>query len=254
MNDTLKYFKRDPGQRRNFQNDLTFRMLYTWTENFVLPLSHDEVVHLKRSLYGRMPGDDWKKYANLRLLFGYMWGQPGKKLLFMGGEFGQWPEWNHEFSIDWHCLNDRFHAGVQKWVADLNRHYQCEPVLHELDCHPDGFEWIDHRDATQCVLSFIRKAHASSDIVLAVFNFMPELRRNYRLGVPRGGVWNELLNSDAEAYGGSNHGNHGGVGPENVPMHGRPFSVCLTLPPLSASFFINRPPISNAEAPNLPSL
>jgi len=241
MNDTLKYFKRDPVIRKHYQNELTFRMLYTWSENFVLPFSHDEVVHMKRSLYGRMPGDEWQKYANLRLMFGYMFAQPGKKLLFMGDEFGQWPEWNHEASVQWHTLADPFHAGVQKWVADLNHFYQTEPALHELDFHPDGFEWIDHQDAKHSTLSFIRKARSNADIILVVFNFTPVPRSNYRVGVPRGGLWKEILNSDAQVYGGANQGNIGGVQAEQVSMHHRPFSVRLSLPPLAAVFFANRP-------------
>jgi len=241
MNDTLKYFKRDPVIRKHYQNELTFRMLYTWSENFVLPFSHDEVVHLKRSLYGRMPGDEWQKYANLRLMFGYMFAQPGKKLLFMGDELGQWPEWNHEASVQWHTLADGFHAGVQKWVADLNHFYQAEPALHELDFHPDGFEWIDHQDAKHSTLSFIRKARSNGDVVLVVFNFTPVPRSNYRVGVPRGGLWKEILNSDAQVYGGANQGNVGGVQAEQVTMHHRPFSVRLSLPPLAAVFFANRP-------------
>jgi 1,4-alpha-glucan branching enzyme len=243
MNDTLKYFKRDPVFRKHYQNELTFRMLYAWTENFVLPLSHDEVVHMKRSLYGRMPGDEWQKYANLRLLFGLMYAQPGKKLLFMGDEFGQWPEWNHESSVQWHALADRFHAGVQKWVADLNHLYRAEPALHELDFQADGFEWIDHHDAKHSVLSFMRKGRSTADLMLAVFNFTPVVRANYRLGAPRGGLWQEILNSDANAYGGGNLGNAGGVEAENIAMHRRPFSLRLCLPPLSALLFINRAPV-----------
>jgi len=239
MNDTLKYFKRDPVVRKYYQNELTFRMLYAWSENFVLPLSHDEVVHMKRSLYGRMPGDEWQKYANLRLLFGYMFAQPGKKLLFMGDELGQWPEWNHESSIQWHALEDRFHSGVQRWVADLNHLYQTEPALHELDFQSDGFEWVDHHDAKHSTLSFLRKSRAG-DMMLAVFNFTPVGRSNYRVGVPRPGLWKEILNSDSQIYGGSNQGNGGGLEAEQTPMHHRSFSLRLALPPLSAVFFENR--------------
>ncbi|HLP78610.1 MAG TPA: 1,4-alpha-glucan branching protein GlgB [Candidatus Paceibacterota bacterium] len=239
MHDTLRYMKIDPIHRKHHHNELSFRMVYAFTENFVLSLSHDEVVHGKGSLFGRMTGDDWQKYANLRLLFGYMFAQPGKKLLFMGGELAQWPEWSHESSIEWHALNSPEHAGVQKWVSDLNHLYQSQPALHESDFHPEGFEWIDHTDARNSTLSFIRKARSNGAIVLAVLNFTPVPRQNYRIGVPRGGYWKELLNSDAQVYGGSGQGNGGGVQADGIRSHGRPCSVNLTLPPLGALFFVN---------------
>jgi 1,4-alpha-glucan branching enzyme len=242
MHDTLRYLKRPPIHRRHHHGELAFRMVYAFQENYVLALSHDEVVHGKGSLFGMMTGDESQKYANLRLLYGYMFGQPGKKLLFMGGELAQWPEWNHESSVEWHLENQSFHSGVQKWVADLNRVYRAEPALHQLDFSPDGFEWIDYHDSQNATLSFIRKARASHESVLAVFNFMPALRRNYRVGVPRGGFWTEILNSDAKAYGGSGQGNCGGLHAETVQWQHRPCSLLLTLPPLAALFFVSREP------------
>jgi 1,4-alpha-glucan branching enzyme len=240
MHDTLRYFKRPPIYRRHHHGELPFRMVYAFSENYVLPLSHDEVVHGKGSLFGMMTGDEWQKYANLRLLYGYMYAQPGKKLLFMGDELAQWPEWSHEASIEWQVENQPFHAGVQKWVADLNRVYRSEPALHEMDFSPEGFEWIDYQDAKNSILSFIRKARRGDDPVLAVFNFTPAVLRNYRVGVPRGGFWQEILNSDGRDYGGSGQGNFGGVPAEPTRSHGRPHSVNLTLPPLAAVYFINR--------------
>jgi 1,4-alpha-glucan branching enzyme len=241
MHDTLRYISRDPVHRRYHHNDLTFRMLYAFTENFILPLSHDEVVHGKGSLLGRMPGDDWQKFANLRLLFGYMYAQPGKKLLFMGGEFGQWREWHHNESLDWHLTGYQRHAQIQRWVGDLNRLYRNEPALYELDFAPAGFEWIDAGDSEQSVISFIRKGKSTDDIVLIVGNFTPVTRFNYCVGVPRGGFWREVLNSDATEYGGSGQGNLGGVEANTIPFHGRPYSFNLTLPPLAVLFFKNEP-------------
>jgi 1,4-alpha-glucan branching enzyme len=240
MHDTLAYMSQDPIFRRYHHNKLTFRMIYAFHENFVLPLSHDEVVYGKRSLIGKMPGDDWQKFANLRALFGYMYAQPGKKLLFMGGEFGQWREWVHDGSLDWDLLNHPFHAGLQRWVQDLNRLYRDEPALHEMDCHPAGFEWIDCDDADSSAVTLIRKAKSSSTIILVVCNFTPVPRYSYRLGSPRGGYWQEILNSDAGDYGGSNMGNLGGVETVPVPLHGRPYSLTITLPPLSVCFFRNQ--------------
>jgi len=240
MHDTLRYWKRPPIHRRHHHGELPFRMVYAFRENYVLALSHDEVVHGKGSLFGMMSGDEWQKYANLRLLYGYMFAQPGKKLLFMGGELAQWPEWNHESSVEWHVENQLFHSGVQQWLADLNRAYRGEPALHELDFSPEGFEWIDYQDAQNSTLSFIRKARASREFVLAVFNFTPMLRRGYRVGVPRGGFWKEILNSDAKVYGGSGQGNCGGLHGEAIPWHHRPCSLPLTLPPLAALFFVSR--------------
>ncbi|MFQ5925929.1 MAG: 1,4-alpha-glucan branching protein GlgB [Terriglobia bacterium] len=237
MHDTLAYMSQDPIHRKAHHNNLTFRMLYAFTENFALPLSHDEVVHAKSSLLGKMPGDDWQKFANLRLLYGYMYAQPGKKLLFMSGEFGQWREWHHEESLDWHLLQHAPHRGLQRWVASLNKLYRSEPALHEFDCDPAGFEWIDANDSEQSVVSFLRKGASTDDIILLVCNFTPVLRHNYRLGVPRGGFWKEMLNSDANDYGGSGKGNLGGLEATPIPAHGRPYSLNLTLPPLAALFF-----------------
>jgi 1,4-alpha-glucan branching enzyme len=249
MHDTLHYMQRDPIYRVYHHNNLTFRMLYAFTENFVLALSHDEVVHGKGSLLNKMPGDVWQKMANLRLLYGYMYGQPGKKLLFMGGEFGQWSEWNHESSLDWHLLDDPAHQGIGRWLADLNRAYRAEPALHELDSDPHGFEWIDANDATSSVVSFVRRGRSTDDLILAVANFTPVPREGYRLGVPRGGHWRELLNSDAASYGGANIGNGGGVQADEIAAHGRPCSVELVLPPLAMVFLKSdapeaaRPPV-----------
>jgi 1,4-alpha-glucan branching enzyme len=208
-------------------------MLYAFTENFVLPLSHDEVVHGKGSLVGRMPGDEWQRFANLRLLYGYLYGQPGKKLLFMGGEFGQTTEWRHETGLDWHLLQYPIHSGVSRWVADLNRLYRDEPALHELDCDPAGFEWIAADDKDASVISFLRKARSGDGTYLVVYNFTPVPRHNYRIGVPTGGTWTEMANSDSEYYGGSGLGNLGLVNAEGVAAHGRSWSVDLTLPPLA---------------------
>jgi len=237
MHDTLLYMSKDPIHRRYHHNMLTFRMLYAFNENFVLPLSHDEVVYGKGSLIRKMPGDDWQKFANLRALYGYMYAQPAKKLLFMGDEFGQWNEWHHETSLDWHLLEAEPHASLQKWVADLNHVYRGEPALHELDFDPAGFEWVDCNDADNSTISLIRKGRSSSDLILVVCNFTPVPRMGYRVGVPRGGFWKELLNSDSAFYGGSGLGNAGGVQAESVSFHGRPCSLCVTLPPLAAVYF-----------------
>jgi 1,4-alpha-glucan branching enzyme len=239
MHDTLQYFARDPIHRRHHHNELTFRMLYAFHENFILPLSHDEVVHGKGSLLDKMAGDVWQKFANLRLLYGYMYGQAAKKLLFMGGEFGQWNEWYHEASLDWHLLEFPSHAGMQQWVADLNHLYRREPALHELDTSWEGFEWVDCNDDESSTLSLLRKGRTPNQWVLVVCNFTPVPRLNYHVGVPCGGYWRELLNSDAAVYWGSGMGNAGGVEAQPVPVHGRPFSLNLTLPPLSALFFKN---------------
>jgi 1,4-alpha-glucan branching enzyme len=237
MHDTLEYMSQDPIYRRYHHNRLTFRMIYAFHENFVLPLSHDEVVYGKRSLLGKMPGDDWQKFANLRALFGYMYAQPGKKLLFMGGEFGQWREWVHDGSLDWDLLGYPLHAGLQRWVQDLNRLYRSEPALHEMDCDSAGFEWIDCDDADSSTVTLIRKGKSTSTIILVICNFTPVPRYSYRIGSPRSGFWQEILNSDAGEYGGSNMGNLGGVETVPVPLHGRPYSLTITLPPLSVSFF-----------------
>ena len=237
MHDTLRYMSQDPIHRRYHHNLLTFRMLYAFNENFVLPLSHDEVVHGKGSLIGKMPGDYWQKFANLRLLFGYMYAQAAKKLMFMGGEFGQWSEWNHDLSLDWHLLENPMHAGLQNWVADLNRIYRSEPAMHELDFDWQGFDWIDCNDSDQSVISLVRKGKSQEEVVLVVCNFTPVPRYDYRIGVPTGGFWRELLNSDAGDYGGSGLGNMGGVHADEISHHGQPYSVNLNLPPLAIAFF-----------------
>ena len=237
MHDTLAYMGQDPLFRRYHHNNLTFRLLYAFHENFVLPLSHDEVVYGKGSLLGKMPGDDWQKFANLRLLLGYMYAQPGKKLLFMGGEFGQWREWNHDESLDWHLLAYPPHRGLQKWVEDLNRLYRGEPALHEQDCDAAAFEWIDCNDVESSVITLIRKGRSTDDFILVILNFTPVPRMNYRVGAPRGDFWREILNSDSREYGGSGHGNLGGLEAVPIPLHGRLHSLTLTLPPLAAVFF-----------------
>jgi 1,4-alpha-glucan branching enzyme len=239
MHDTLDYLSHDPVYRKYHHNQLTFRMIYAFHENFVLPLSHDEVVYGKRSLLGKMPGDLWQKFANLRLLFAYMFAQPAKKLLFMGGEFGQWGEWSHDGSLEWHLLQYDSHRGLQQCVADLNRSYRAEKALHEMDCDPSGFEWIDGSDSEQSTISFMRKSRSADQIVVVVCNFTPVPRQGYRLGVPREGYWHELLNTDSRHYGGTGMGNLGGVSAENVPVHGRPYSLSLTIPPLAAVFLKN---------------
>ena len=236
MHDTLRYLSHDPVHRKYHHNDLTFRMLYAFTENFVLPLSHDEVVHGKGSLLRRMAGDDWQRFANLRLLFAYMFVQPGKKLLFMGGEFAQWDEWNHDRSLDWHLAQHGRHQGVQRLVADLNRLYREYPALHELDCDPWGFEWVDASDSDQSVVTLVRRARSTGRLILVACNFTPVPRGRYRIGVPHAGLWKEVLNTDSTHYGGSGWGNWGGVRAEPDPWHGRPFSVSLNLPPLGAVF------------------
>ncbi|MFZ5995449.1 MAG: 1,4-alpha-glucan branching protein GlgB [Thermodesulfobacteriota bacterium] len=237
MHDTLDYFSNDPVFRKYHHDQLTFSIWYAFTENFVLPLSHDEVVHGKGALSGKMPGDEWQRSANLRLLFGYMYGHPGKKLLFMGGEFGQCREWVHEESLEWHVLEYPPHHGVQRWLRDLNHFYRNEPAMYELDFETGGFEWIDFYDWEQSTISFIRKGKNTDDIILVACNFTPLPRQNYRVGAPRGGFWREVLNSDARIYWGSNWGNSGGVEATPVPAHGRDYSLSLTLPPLSVIFF-----------------
>jgi len=236
MHDTLEYMTKESIHRKYHHNNLTFRMVYAFYENFALPLSHDEVVYGKASLLSKMPGDDWQKFANLRLLLGYMYAQPGKKLLFMGGEFGQRREWAHDESLEWHLLAYAPHQGLQKWVTELNRLYRNEPALNEVDFEPAGFEWIDCNDSQSSVLSFIRRGRSSGDIVLIVCNFTPVPRYNYKVGAPRSGFWQEILNSDAEDYGGSGRGNLGGVEAAPITVHGRPFSLSLTLPSLAAVY------------------
>jgi len=237
MHDSLTYMTLDPIHRRYHHHELTFRMVYAFMENFILPLSHDEVAHGKGSLLAKMPGaDDWQKFANLRLLLGYMYSQPGKKLLFMGAEFGQWREWQHEESLDWHLLRYAPHQGVMQWVKDLNHLYRHEPALHEGDCEPWGFEWIDCDDAAASVLTFLRKGRMGGAPVLAACNFTPVPRLMHPVGVPQGGMWREILNSDAGTYGGSGMGNLGEITTTDRPAQGRPYSLPLTLPPLAIVF------------------
>jgi 1,4-alpha-glucan branching enzyme len=233
MHDTLQYMSKDPIYRPYHHDQLTFSMLYAFTENFVLPLSHDEVVHGKGSLLSKMPGDDWQKRANLRILLGYLMTHPGKCLLFMGGEFGQWDEWHHDRSLDWHLLDFETHRGIQRWVADLNRHYRADPALYEKDFTSDGFSWIDCSDVAGSVVSFLRMGESPTDPTVVIINFTPVVRRDYRIGLPLAGRWREVLNSDAPEYGGSGLGNLGGVRATPVPRHQQPYSASFTLPPLS---------------------
>jgi 1,4-alpha-glucan branching enzyme len=236
MHDTLCYLREDPIHRRWHHGRLTFSLIYAFSENFMLPLSHDEVVHGKRSLLDKMPGDEWRQFANLRLLYGHMWGHPGKKLLFMGGEFGQRREWNHDAELDWWLLGaDDRHGGLQRWVGDLNRLYRAEPALHALDFNAAGFEWVDADDSDCSVLTYLRKS-ADGEVLLVVANFTPVPRENYLVGVPKAGHWREVLNSDATLYGGSGVGNRGGTDSVPVGAHGRFQSLNLTLPPLSVVF------------------
>ena len=237
MHDMLNYFSHDPVHRMFHQSHLTFGLLYAFTENFVLVLSHDEVVHGKRALLDKMPGDLWQRFANVRALYGYMHGHPGKKMLFMGGEFGQWSEWNHDTSLEWHLCQYEPHLGLQRLVRDLNWLHHNERALHEVDHEWIGFQWIDFNDAQHSVIAFLRKAKDSTDQIVCVCNFTPVPRSNYRLGVPQDGYYRELMNTDSALYGGSNMGNSGGVHSTSVPSHGLPHSLVLTLPPLSVLFF-----------------
>jgi 1,4-alpha-glucan branching enzyme len=237
MHDTLQYMSRETIHRKHHHNELTFRMVYAFSEQFVLPLSHDEVVYGKGSLLGKMPGDTWQKFANLRLLLGYMYAQPGKKLLFMGGEIAQEREWNHDTSLDWHLLERPENAGLQRWLRDLNTWYRGEPAAHVLDCDGRGFAWVDGNDAEQSVLTFRRLAREPRDTVVIACNFTPVPRHNYRIGVPFDGQWQEVLNSDAPLYGGSGQGNIGGVASAPVSWHGEMQSINVTLPPLGMVVF-----------------
>ena len=237
MHDTLRYFSKEPVHRRYHHDDLTFAQLYAYHENFVLPLSHDEVVHGKGSILGRMPGDAWQRFANLRSYYGFMWAQPGKKLLFMGSEFGQEREWNEDSSLDWHLLDDARHDGLRRLIRDLNRLYRTEPALHQLDNDQAGFAWIDCHDRDNSVLSWLRRAADPHDFVVVVGNYTPVVRDDYRIGVPEAGYYRELINTDSEWYGGSNVHNGGGVEAEATPWHGLPYSVRLRLPPLATTIF-----------------
>jgi 1,4-alpha-glucan branching enzyme len=234
MHDTLLYMAEDPVNRKYHHDELTFSLIYAFNENFVLPLSHDEVVHGKGSLLGKMPGDEWQRFANLRLYLAFMHAHPGKKLLFMGGELAQGREWNHDTALDWHLLGNPLNAGVQALARDLNGLHKSEPALHEVDFEPAGFEWVIGDDRENSVVAFLRRARDPEDFVLAVCNFTPVVGYDYRVGVPRGGAYAEILNTDAEPYNGSGIGNNGQVEAEKVPTHGQPYSVSLTLPPLAA--------------------
>jgi 1,4-alpha-glucan branching enzyme len=232
MHDILEYMSLDPVFRSYHHNQVTFSLHYAFSENFVLPFSHDEVVYGKRSMLGKMPGDEWQKFANLRLLYGLMFGHPGKKLLFMGDEFGQWSEWSHDASLDWHLLQYPFHAGLKRWVRDLNTLYRGAGALYELDFDATGFEWVDCKDSQRSVLCFLRRGRNPQDQILFACNFTPVVQHNYRVGVSIQGSWKEILNSDAPLYGGSGQGNFGGLSTVPLPMHGRSFSLNMTLPPL----------------------
>ena len=241
MHDTLGYFSRDPIHRKHHHNDLTFGLLYAFHENFILPLSHDEVVHGKGSLIGRMPGDHWQRFANLRAYFAFLWTHPGKKLLFMGGEFAQEREWNHDIGLDWQCLGDPLHAGVQRLVRDLNLLYRATPALHLLDCDADGFSWIDAANGAESVVSYLRRGREPHELAVIVANFTPVPRHEYRIGVPRPGRYRERINTDAPIYGGSGIGNWGEVHAEPHPMHGHAYSLRLQLPPLGVLILTAEP-------------
>ena len=237
MHDTLDYMSQDPVFRSYHHNQITFSLTYAFTENFVLPFSHDEVVYGKGSMLRKMPGDDWQKFANLRLLYGFMFGHPGKKLLFMGDEFGQWSEWNHESSLEWDLLKNPLHAGLHRWVRDLNTLYRGQPSLHEFDFNAAGFEWVDCKDSQRSIISFLRRGPNPNDPVLFVCNFTPIGRENYGVGVPLEGSWREILNSDAPLYGGGGQGNLGGLSTVPLPIHGRPYTLKMKLPPLAVVVF-----------------
>lgn len=233
MNDTLRYLRRDPIHRGHHQNELSFRMVYGFTENFVLPLSHDEVVHGKQSLLSQMPGDLWQKFANLRLLYGYQYSMPGKKLLFMGGELAQWHEWNHNAELDWALLGHHHHDGIRRLIRDLNTVYRREPALYEADVEPKGFAWISCDDGGNSVYAYTRHAQNTDDFVIVMLNMTPVPRHHYKVGVPVPAFYCEIINTDANIYGGSNLGNAGGVYSEAGTSHGRQHFISLTLPPLS---------------------
>ena len=240
MHDMLHYAREDPLYRRWHHHDVTFSMLYAFTENFILPFSHDEVVHGKRSMLDKLPGDVWQKHATLRTLYAYMYGHPGKKLLFMGGEFGQWREWNHDLSLDWHLLQDPAHAALKRFVQDLNRQYAAQPSLYERDFTPEGFRWIDCNDDEHSIVSFVRYGKDRRDFLVLIFNFTPAPRVAWRLGVPEPGRYDETINSDSKLYGGTNVGNLGGVDTEPVPANGFGQSLLLTVPPLGALYLKRR--------------
>jgi 1,4-alpha-glucan branching enzyme len=236
MNDSLRYMSNNPIHRKYHHHDMTFSLLYAFNENFILPLSHDEVVHGKGSLLDKMPGDAWQKFANLRAFYGFMWGHPGKKLLFMGGEFAQGSEWSHNQSLDWHLLDGvHWHQGVKQLVSDLNQFYRKQPALFFDDCESRGFEWLDANDSESSVFAFARKAH--QEMVVVVSNMTPVVREGYRIGVPRPGYYTVSLNTDSIAYGGGDIGNIGSLLAEPIASHGRSYSLVLTLPPLATVYF-----------------
>jgi 1,4-alpha-glucan branching enzyme len=255
MHDTLKYFQTDPLFRGGNHNALTFGLLYAWSENFILPFSHDEVVHMKGSLLNKMPGTTEQKFANLRALYGYMWAHPGKKLLFMGGEFGQWREWNETESLDWHLLEEPVHKGIQDLIRDLNKIYQKKKALWEVDGEPEGFQWIDANNASENIVSFMRRSLSKNDFagtdaspltsvsraagreLICVGNFAPVLRENHQLGLPRKGTYRLIANTDALAYGGSGVKLPKSIKAEEKPIHGQPYSAAITLPPLAMLWF-----------------
>jgi 1,4-alpha-glucan branching enzyme len=237
MNDSLDYFEREPIYRRFHHQDLTFGFLYAWTENFILPLSHDEVVHGKRSMLSKMPGLRGEKFANLRAFYAYMWARPGKKLIFMGSEFGQWTEWNHDGSLDWHYAEADEHGGLSRLIADLNRCYREHPALWEADCEPAGFQWVDLHNADENIIAFLRIAPSSGQRIFCVCNFAPMIRKGYRIGAPSPGWYREILNTDSRFYGGGDVGNGNGVMAEPVPCHGLSYSLQLVLPPLAVTWF-----------------
>ncbi|HWO38190.1 MAG TPA: 1,4-alpha-glucan branching protein GlgB [Candidatus Acidoferrum sp.] len=245
MHDVLDYFSNDPVFRSYQHNKITFSLAYVFSENFVLPFSHDEVVYGKGSMLRKMPGDEWQKFANLRLLYGFMFGHPGRKLLFMGNEFGQWSEWNHDASLEWDLLGTPLHAGLRHWLGDLNALYRGDPSLHQRDSDASSFEWVDCNDTQRSVISFLRRGQNPNQQLLFVCNFTPVVRQNYRVGVPVNGLWKEILNSDAVVYGGSGQGNFGGLTAMPLPIHGRPYSLNMTLPPLGIVVF--RPESSSSS-------
>jgi 1,4-alpha-glucan branching enzyme len=238
MHDTLAYFQQDPVYRRYHHHELTFSLVYAFSENFILPLSHDEVVHGKGSLLNKMPGDKWQKLANLRALYAFMWAHPGKNLLFMGGEIAQEQEWSHERSLDWHLLEDPQHEGVRRLVRDLNHVYRDQRALWDVDFEPSGFDWLEPNDAENNVVSFLRRSEDGEEVLVALCNLSPVPRAGYRMGLPRGGRWREAVNTDADVYGGSGVGNFGGVDAEDVPWHGQPHSAEVTLPPLGVVWLV----------------
>jgi 1,4-alpha-glucan branching enzyme len=237
MNDTLRYIERDPIHRQYHHNEMTFSLMYAFSENFILPISHDEVVHGKGSLINKMPGDEWQQFANLRAYLAYMWTHPGKKLFFMGGEFAQRQEWNHNASLDWHLLQYPYHSGVQQLVRDINHVYRQVPALHQLDCDGNGFEWLDVENSQHSILAFLRRGKPGCAPALVVVNFTPTPHFNYQVGVPQGGFYQEHLNTDAEKYAGSNMGNGGGVEAQMGEFRNQPYHLSLTLPPLALLVF-----------------